>query len=189
MELLKPLREQVCNLALRAIHAEMAVAHDSVGKKVISTAVVFDNIRIDTTLLRRMLVSGISAKQKLAFLAATVNDGARSFFDFLSAAADDSLNESESVAKHLIGLIHILEVLHAISEKISVKLQEISIPVSKYSPELFTEMTSRVQKLLDNKSVEHAKAIRNYALLEEVVIFAKSMIEAMNLFQATSSSL
>ena len=181
MEQVRSLKKATAYLHKKAIKAQNVIAKLKTGtRSVISTAVTFDNLRMDVDTLRSTLVSEESKNQKLRELTRKIDDSAVTFTEFIVAIARDK-NTHRKIRKRFEVLIKLLQKLHRRCAAIKLKLGDATAAQTKFTTELLAAMTNGVEKYLQGHSHDYVITIRNYALVQEVVIFTDEIIDLVNL--------
>ena len=165
-------------LANEAVGARTAIAQRATGKNFITTAVNFNNIRIGIPELEQLLSAAESTQQRLITIAKAIDDSIVTLFDFVKEVARRSNSRRRSINQHLNALLAMMNKIHELCVAIKYTYRADTSSHSMYSPALFENMTKTVEHYVHGQN--DAKAIRNYAIMDEIVILADLTLGLMH---------
>ena len=164
-------------LAKEAVGARTAIAQRAIGKNFITTAVNFNNIRIGIPELERLLSVAESTQQRLITIAKAIDDSIVTLFDFVKEVARSN-SRRRSINQHLNALLAMMNKIHELCVAIKYTYKADTSSHSMYSAALFEKMTKTVEHYVHGQ--KDAKAIRNYAIMDEIVILADLTLGLMH---------
>lgn len=180
--MLSALREKAVSLKMESDDTENVIAEKKTGRRFISTAVVFDNLRMDGASLRAMLVSKETEECKLLKLVTKIGNATKTFVDFATAIVEETTQDDHVICEKIETLIAILTNMHRLCVMVKYELGDKELTTSKFSPELFLQMTRAVRLYLHGQTEDFVITIRNYVMVQEIGILARSIIQLVNLF-------
>ena len=182
MKLLETTIQQSISLAKEGVDTKNAIAKTATGSSTIETAVNFDNLRMDVAGLRERMARAESPMQKIAELIVHIDDAILTLFDFVNEVTRRITHKTGESYEHLSLVIVRLNSIHRLCISIKYECGLDLKATSMFSSPLLAEMTRIVQEYLHGHSNEYAIAVRNYALIEEVVILANQIIQLIHMY-------
>jgi len=170
MKQVRELQRQLILLAKEAVGTRTAIAQRATGNNDIKTAVTFDNIRMPVAELQQSLAKAESAQQKLITIVKAYDDSIVTLFDFVKKVAEKINSRWRMIHQHLNTLLAMMNHIHELCVAIKYQFGADTSSHSMYSPALFGKMTNAVEHYVQGKG--DPKAIRNYAIIDEIVILA-----------------
>ena len=135
-------------------------------------AIVFDNLRVNEDELRGQLERAPSPNKKLCCILNAFQNEIITLKDFIASALHTTIKRD--IAVKMENLLALLSSMLGLIARMRLKLNDTQIPVSMYTHTLEKDMTSLVMTYLHKTTEsEFVCAVRNYAIVFEVIVCAK----------------
>ena len=149
-------------------------------------AIVFDQLRVNDAELRRKISTARSTNQRLCYILDSFQNVIFTLKIFMESASRETKRTETEILKVLGDVIGYLNyILHFIS-KMRSKLNDFTVPVPLFPDQAGVEsqMTESVKIYLHESSITKlVYAVRNYAIVTEILICADSMATYLHQLQ------
>ena len=182
MKLLESIAQQSILAATEAVAAQNVIAKEATGSSIIRTAVNYDNIRMDMAGVKESCARVESPRQKIAVFIVAADNAVLTLSDFVNEITRGVARSGRDSYKHQHLVAVILNSLHRLCVSIKYELGLDTSATSGFSYPLLAKMTRSVREYLRGHSNKYVMAVRDYALLQEVVILANQMIQLIHMY-------